>query len=147
MKKNIAQFGIILGFLMIILHFFPWATTDTKSGFAFSEGMWLLLTIPSIVTAIIAVIYFILFILLKQKKIVKIKLLKIFGIILSLSIIISVILNLMSISDIGFGKLIVGVSYSFGFGEEVSAGFGLYFLLIAAVLGSVISYIIPSDKN
>jgi hypothetical protein len=70
---------------------------------------------------------------------------KILGAILSLIIAIAVIIDLLTIPD-GYGTMIVGGDYSFGFGEKVSAGFGLYLLFIAAVFGSIISFIYKKEE-
>jgi hypothetical protein len=140
MKKNASIIGIIIGIAMLILHFFPWATTETKIGTAFSEGMYLVLTIPNYVTVILATLYFIIFLLIQIKKIKNINISKISSAVLSILIAASAIVNILTMPD-NFGTVIIGEGYSFGFGEIVSGGFGLYLLAVAAIFGIIISLI------
>ena len=140
MKKNVSILGIIIGLAMLILHFFPWATTETKIGTAFSEGMYLLLTIPNYVTVVLASLYFIFFLLIQIKIFKNINMIKTSSALLSILIVACVIVNIITFPD-NFGTVIMGEGYSFGFGEKVSVGFGLYLLAIAAIFGISISFI------
>ena len=145
MKKNASIIGLVLGVIMIVFHFVPWAKTETQSGSAFAEGMSFILTIPSFVTIILAILYFIIFLFFLLRQIKNINMFKILGTVFSLIIAIAVIIDLFTIPD-GYGFMIIGGDYSFGFGEKVSAGFGLYLLFIAAVFSSIISFIYPKEE-
>jgi hypothetical protein len=145
MKKNASIIGLVLGVIMIILHFSPLATTESQTGTAFTEGMSFILTIPSFITILLAILYLVVFLFFLLKQIKNISMFKILGAILSLIIAIAVIIDLLTIPD-GYGTMIVGGDYSFGFGEKVSAGFGLYLLFIAAVFGSIISFIYKKEE-
>jgi uncharacterized protein YebE (UPF0316 family) len=140
MKKNASIIGLVLGVIMIVLHFSPWATTETQMGTAFSEGMSLILTIPNFVTIILAILYLMIFLLFLLTQIKNINPYKILGAIFSLMIAIVVSVNIFTAPD-NYGRIIIGEAYSFGFGEKVKIGFGLYLLLIAALFGSIISFL------
>ena len=74
------------------------------------------------------------------KKFKNINISKISSAVLSILIAASAIVNILTMPD-NFGTVIIGEGYSFGFGEIVSGGFGLYLLAVAAIFGIIISLI------
>ncbi|HOI29625.1 MAG TPA: hypothetical protein PLZ15_07650 [Melioribacteraceae bacterium] len=137
MRKNSAFIGILFGLFMILIHFLPWTTTESKTGNAFTKGMDLVLTIPIYISLSASSIYMIVFLFIlfipgnKNKRT---------GLIASLFSIIaaaSAIVNIFLLPD-DFGTVIIGTGYSFGFGELLYAGIGLYLLAFAGIAGAIV---------